>query len=36
MTNSIIAKVERVSHRYGKTVALDDVTIETPNTQTGS
>ena len=36
MTDSIIAKVERVSHRYGKTVALDDVTIETPNTQTGS
>src|SRR6516165_8366664 len=30
MTDSIIAKVERVSHRYGKTVALDDVTIEIP------
>ena len=30
MTDSIIAKVERVSHRYRKTVALDDVTIEIP------
>ena len=30
MTDSIIAKVERVSHRYGRTVALDDVTIEIP------
>src|SRR6516162_344065 len=30
MPDSIIAKVERVSHRYGRTVALDDVTIEIP------
>jgi len=30
MSNGVIAKVERVSHRYGKTVALDDVTIEIP------
>jgi ribosome-dependent ATPase len=30
MTDGVIAKVERVSHRYGKRVALDDVTIEIP------
>ena len=30
MTDSVIAKVEHVSHRYGKTVALNDVTIEIP------
>jgi ribosome-dependent ATPase len=30
MTDSVVAKVEHVSHRYGKTVALDDVTIEIP------
>jgi ribosome-dependent ATPase len=30
MTNIVIAKVERVSHHYGKTAALDDVTIEFP------
>src|SRR5215813_10091700 len=30
MTDSVVAKVERVSHRYGTTVALDDVTIEVP------
>src|SRR5262245_58343826 len=30
MTDSVVAKVERVSHRYGTTVALDDVTIEIP------
>jgi ribosome-dependent ATPase len=30
MTDNVIAKVEHVSHRYGKTVALDDVTIEIP------
>src|SRR5499427_635670 len=30
MTDSAVAKVERVSHRYGTTVALDDVTIEIP------
>ena len=30
MTDSPIATVEHVSHRYGATVALDDVTIEIP------
>src|SRR5262245_54030313 len=30
MTASIIAKVEHVSHHYGKAVALDDVSIEFP------
>jgi ribosome-dependent ATPase len=30
MSDSVVAKVERVSHRYGTTVALDDVTIEIP------
>src|SRR5262249_50874138 len=30
MTDSIIAKIERVSHHYGKTVALDDVGIAFP------
>jgi ribosome-dependent ATPase len=30
MTDSTIAAVEHVSHRYGTTVALDDVTIEIP------
>ena len=30
MTDSVIAKVEHVSHHYGKTVALNDVTIEIP------
>jgi ribosome-dependent ATPase len=30
MRDSVIAKVERVSHRYGKTVALNDVSIEIP------
>ena len=30
MTDRVIAKVEHVSHRYGKTVALNDVTIEIP------
>ena len=30
VTDSVIAKVEHVSHRYGKTVALNDVTIEIP------
>src|SRR5262249_41973388 len=28
MTDSVVAKGERGSHRYGTTVALDDVTIE--------
>ena len=30
MTASYAARVERLSHRYGKTVALDDVTLEIP------
>src|SRR5262249_19062103 len=30
MTDSVIAKIEHVSHHYGKTVALNDVTIEIP------
>jgi ribosome-dependent ATPase len=30
MTDSVIAKVEHVSHHYGKAVALDDVSIEFP------
>src|SRR5262245_20732225 len=30
MTGSVIAKVERVSHHYGKTIALNDVTVEIP------
>src|SRR5262245_18638360 len=30
MTSDVVAKVEGVSHRYGTTVALDDVSIEIP------
>src|SRR5262245_45562972 len=30
MTDSVIAKVEHVSHHYGKAVALDDVSIAFP------
>src|SRR5215468_3021911 len=30
MTDSVVAKIERVSHRYGTTVALDGVTTEIP------
>jgi len=30
MTNAAIARIVRVSHRYGKTVALDDVTVDIP------
>src|SRR5215510_2020461 len=30
MTDNIIAKIDGVSHRYGKAVALDDVTIDIP------
>jgi ribosome-dependent ATPase len=30
MTDNVIAKVERLSHRYGKTIALNDVTIDIP------
>ncbi|MGO4673909.1 ribosome-associated ATPase/putative transporter RbbA [Bosea sp. 2YAB26] len=31
MNDGVIAKVEHVSHRYGKTVALDDVSIDFPS-----
>jgi ribosome-dependent ATPase len=30
MTDSVIAKIEHVSHRYGTSIALDDVTIDIP------
>src|SRR6478672_8657500 len=30
MVNDVIAKVEGVSHRYGKTLALDNVTLDIP------
>src|SRR5246500_3985555 len=30
MMSAVVARVEAVSHRYGATVALDDVTIEVP------
>src|ERR1700730_2096088 len=30
MTDAIVARLDGVSHRYGATVALDDVTIEIP------
>jgi ribosome-dependent ATPase len=30
MTDGPVAKIERVSHRYGKTFALNDVTLEIP------
>ena len=30
MTNAIVARLDGVSHRYGATIALDDVTIEVP------
>jgi ribosome-dependent ATPase len=30
MTAAIVARIEKVSHRYGTTVALDDVTIDVP------
>jgi ribosome-dependent ATPase len=30
MTDSIVARLNGVSHRYGATIALDDVTIEVP------
>ena len=30
MVNDVVAKVERVSHRYGKTLALDNVTSDIP------
>ena len=30
MTDSVVVRIEHVSHHYGKTVALDDVSIELP------
>ncbi len=30
MADNFVARIERVSHRYGKTVALDSVTLEIP------
>ena len=33
MVNDVVAKVERVSHRYGKTLALDNVTLDIPTGQ---
>ena len=30
MTDFVVARLDGVSHRYGATVALDDVTIEIP------
>jgi ribosome-dependent ATPase len=30
MVNDVVAKVERVSHRYGKTLALYNVTLDIP------
>jgi ribosome-dependent ATPase len=30
MSDGVIASVEHVSHRYGKTIALDDVSIAFP------
>src|SRR6516225_8364156 len=33
MVNDVVAKVEHVSHRYGKTLALDNVTSDIPASQ---
>jgi ribosome-dependent ATPase len=30
MTDAVIARIERVTHRYGKTIALNDVTLDVP------
>jgi len=30
MTDAVVARIERVTHRYGKTVALDDLTLDIP------
>ena len=30
MTNAVVASVERVTHRYGKTFALNDLTLDIP------
>src|SRR5262245_58249927 len=30
MTDAVVARIERVTHRYGKTTALNDVTLDIP------
>ena len=30
MTNNFVSRIERVSHRYGKTFALNDLTLDIP------
>ena len=30
MTKAVVARIERVTHRYGKTFALNDVTLDIP------
>src|SRR5260370_39068723 len=30
MTDAVIARVEHVTHRYGKTIALNDLTLDIP------
>jgi len=30
MTDAVIARIERVTHRYGKTFALNDLTLDIP------
>jgi ribosome-dependent ATPase len=30
MTDAVVARLERVTHRYGKTIALDDLTLDIP------
>src|SRR5271165_7045210 len=30
MADNFVAKIERVTHRYGKTLALDNVTLDIP------
>jgi hypothetical protein len=30
MSEAVVARLDGVSHRYGATIALDDVTIEIP------
>ena len=30
MTDAVIARLERVTHRYGKTIALNDLTLDVP------
>ena len=30
MTDAVVARIERVTHRYGKTIALNDLTLDIP------